>query len=94
MLREKFQLDVVSLIKEIGSHMERKPTFSTSIEVPFSASTKQVLIHTVEEADHLQQPEIEPEHLLLGLLRIADSVPAAILSKHGVSLESVRERLS
>ena len=57
------------------------------------ASAGKPLVAAVEEANGLQQEEIEAEHILLGILRVADSISASILAKHGVSLESVRERL-
>ena len=90
LLRDTFHLDMVSLLKEVASHMERKPKFPTSIDVPFGISTKEVLIAAVEEADRLQHREMGPEHLLLGILRVADTIPASILSKHEVTLESAR----
>ena len=93
LLRDTFHLDMVALIKEVASYMEQKPKFSTSIEVPFGASTREVLIAAVEEADHLQHQEMGPEHLLLGILRVADTIPASILAKHKVTLESARAAL-
>jgi ATP-dependent Clp protease ATP-binding subunit ClpC len=93
LLRDTFHLEMVALIKEVASHMEHKPKFSTSIEVPFGSSTREVLIAAVEEADRLQHQEMGPEHLLLGILRVADTIPASILLKHEVTLESARESL-
>ena len=37
--------------------------------------------------------ERKPPLLLLGILSVSDSVPASILARHGVSLETARERL-
>ena len=94
LLSDTFHLEMASLIAEVASHVERKPTFSTAIEVPFGASTKAVLVAAVEEADRLSHAEIRPEHLLLGILRIATTIPAAILSAHGVTLDGARTVLN
>ena len=93
LLFEKFELDVNGLSTEVESHMERKAPIAESVEVPFSSSAKQILVAAVKEADRLRKQEIGPEHLLLGILRVAGSVPASILSKHGVNLGSMRKRL-
>jgi ATP-dependent Clp protease ATP-binding subunit ClpC len=84
---------MVNLIKEVASHMEQKATFPTSIEVPFGTSTRAVLLAAVEEADRLRHHELDTQHLLLGLLRIADTIPASILSQHDVTLEAARASL-
>ena len=92
LLFDKFALDVARLKAEIETHMERKPPLPESTDVPFTSSARQVLVATMREADRLQQEEIGPVHLLLGILSVSDSVPASILAKHGVSLETARER--
>ena len=40
LLFEKFRLDRRALADEIGSRMDRQPTFAESIEIPFSAATR------------------------------------------------------
>jgi ATP-dependent Clp protease ATP-binding subunit ClpC len=94
LLRDVFHLERAVLIDEVASQIERKPKFSTAIEVPFGASTKEILVATVEEADRLSHREIRPEHLLLGILRVADTIPATILSAHDVILDSAREAVA
>ena len=66
---------------------------STSVEIPFSAAAKQVLIHAAEEADGLSDRFIGAEHLLLGLLREDGSVVASILRDHGLRLEPLRAEI-
>jgi ATP-dependent Clp protease ATP-binding subunit ClpC len=63
----------------------------TSVEVPFAIATKRMLNHAPEEADRLLHDRIDPEHLLLALLRENDNVAAASLLAHGLTLESARE---
>jgi ATP-dependent Clp protease ATP-binding subunit ClpC len=65
----------------------------TSVEIPFSEESKQVLQYTCEEADALKHRAIGAEHLVLGLLRTADSHAAATLARYGLQLESARETL-
>jgi ATP-dependent Clp protease ATP-binding subunit ClpC len=93
LLFNRFQLDPASLSKEIESRLERKATFSESVEVPFSRFARRVITASVEEADRLGDREIDTEHLLLGVLRVSDSIPASMLAKHGVTLELARQQL-
>ena len=85
-------LDSGRVQKDIESHFDKKPTFATSIEIPFSTAAKQVLMVAVEEADLLNDKEVKPEHLLLGILR-SDSISTSVLAHHGVTLELAREKL-
>lgn len=65
----------------------------TSTEVPFSEAMKRTLNYAAEEADGLQHTTIGAEHLLLGLLREDNSVPATMLVAQGMGLESVRSHI-
>jgi hypothetical protein len=67
--------------------------FATSVEIPFSADTKQALEHTAEEANRLLHGHIGPEHLLLGLLSVERGLAWDLLREHGLSLTSIREAL-
>jgi ATP-dependent Clp protease ATP-binding subunit ClpC len=69
---------------------ERLPT---SVEIPFTPPTKQVLGFAAEEADRLRHSYIGTEHLLLGLLRVEGSTAASILIARGVELNAVREKV-
>jgi len=64
---------------------------STSTEIPFSDETKRVLEYAEEEAERLGHPHIGTEHVLLGLLRLEDSVAGRMLAERGMRLYSVRE---
>jgi ketosteroid isomerase-like protein len=64
-----------------------------STAIPFSASMKRVLQFAAEEADRLSHADIGPEHLLLGLLREADSTVASMLSRHGLDLSTARSEV-
>ena len=64
---------------------------STSVEIPFSEETKKALQFAEEEAERLMHPHIGTEHLLLGLLRLEDSVAGRMLGERGMRLFAVRE---
>ena len=66
---------------------------ATSIEIPFSSESHNVLKHTAEEADSLSSKHIKPEHLLLGLLREENSLAAKVLRESGVEYSVVRQQL-
>lgn len=63
--------------------------------VPLSRSVRNVLLHLAnEEAALLKSPLIQPEHLLLGILRdAAPSVAGEVLREKGITLEWLRARL-
>ncbi len=65
-----------------------------SVEIPFSAETKRVLLRAADEADRLSSNAIDVEHLLLALLHRSRSVASAILAQSGMHLDSVREELA
>jgi ATP-dependent Clp protease ATP-binding subunit ClpC len=64
---------------------------STSVEIPFSEETKKALQFAEEEAERLMHPHIGTEHLLLGVLRLEDSVAGRMLAERGMRLFAVRE---
>src|SRR5262245_8699651 len=64
---------------------------STSVEIPFSEETKKALQFAEEEAERLMHPHIGTEHLLLGVLRLEDSVAGRMLAERGLRLFAVRE---
>jgi ATP-dependent Clp protease ATP-binding subunit ClpC len=66
---------------------------STSVDLPLSHACKRILANAAEESERLQASHIGPEHLLLGLLR-EDTLAAAVLRRHGLHLDDLRERLA
>jgi ATP-dependent Clp protease ATP-binding subunit ClpA len=49
-----------------------------------------VLSHATQEANDPGHPDLTPEHLVLGLMRAADSEACRVLGESGVTLEGVR----
>jgi ATP-dependent Clp protease ATP-binding subunit ClpA len=59
-------------------------------EIGLTPRAKKVIELAVDEARRLNHQYIEPEHLLLGLVREGEGVAAGVLESLGVSLERVR----
>lgn len=82
-----------SLSMLIESRIARGERFPTSVEIPFSEDTKQVLHDAEEEADGLGHSFIGTEHLLLGLLRQTRGIAAAILGERHLRADDVRKKI-
>jgi ATP-dependent Clp protease ATP-binding subunit ClpC len=61
------------------------------VERPFTDRAKRVLELALEEALESEAKQVEPEHILLAVLREGEGVAAAVLVDLGVSLDRVRE---
>jgi Clp amino terminal domain, pathogenicity island component len=64
---------------------------ATSVDMPLSQESKRALQYGAEEAEALNHKHIDAPHLVLGLLRIHESVAASLLRKHGIEYERYRE---
>jgi len=78
---------------EIESRIERGEPFATSVEVPLSTDSKEVLNLAAKEAERLGHRHIGTEHLLLGLLGVEGSLAAQILHARGLRLAEIRGQL-
>src|SRR2546427_13132690 len=59
-------------------------------EITLSPRTKKVVEFAGAEAIHLGQQEVEPEHILLGLIDEGQGIASGILESLGLPLEAVR----
>ena len=64
-----------------------------SDENRFGDEVKRILSLAAEEANRLLHPDIDTEHLLLGILREDQSVAASILATHGMRINEVRDEI-
>jgi ATP-dependent Clp protease ATP-binding subunit ClpC len=80
--------------KEIEPQIIRRPRIPPSAEIPLSMESKNILDHTSEEAGRLGHGRVEPEHMLLGLLREDKCFGGRILQAHEITLSRVREELT
>jgi Clp amino terminal domain, pathogenicity island component len=69
----------------------REGLASTSVDMPLSDEAKRALRFAEEEADALGHRHIDSPHLMLGVLRIEDSVAAQLLRKRGIEYEQFRQ---
>ena len=90
-LLANWNIPLPELRLQIEQGVTRGKRLPTSAEIPFAEATKRVLNFAAEEADRLLRHNIEPEHLLLALLRENDPVAAANLIAFGISLDRTRE---
>jgi ATP-dependent Clp protease ATP-binding subunit ClpA len=84
-------IPLAELRLKIEQRVTRGAKLPTSVEVPFAEATKRILDFAVEEADRLLHRTVEPEHLLLALLRENDPLAAASLLAYGIGLDDTRE---
>jgi ATP-dependent Clp protease ATP-binding subunit ClpA len=66
---------------------------STSVEIPFSPSCKEVLEQAAFEADALKNMTIRPEHMILAIIVRANGVAAPALQDAGVEPNAIRNYL-
>ena len=83
---------------EIRAEIEKRTTprerISTSVEVPLAAECKRILVLAAESADRLGHRRVETEHLLIGILRVEESMAAQLLTARGIKLGPIQEQLA
>jgi hypothetical protein len=87
--------DVAAAIRtEIERQITSRERISPSVEVPLSHKSKQVLTLAAEESDRLGHRHVGTEHLLVGLLRVEDSLAAKLLRERGLKPGAIGEQLA
>jgi hypothetical protein len=79
---------------EIERQITSRERISTSVEVPLSQESKQVLTLAAEESDRLGHRHVGTEHLLVGLLRVEGSLAAKLLRERGLKPGPIGEQLA
>jgi ATP-dependent Clp protease ATP-binding subunit ClpC len=79
--------------KEVEKRVGRRPSTPTSVDLPLSNESKQVLTYAAEEVERLQHQWLGPEHLFLGLLREKKAHASKLLHDFGIHENQVREAL-
>jgi uncharacterized protein (TIGR03435 family) len=59
----------------------------------YGEEANRILRLASEEANRLLHPDIDTEHLLLGIIRDGNSVAASILATHGMRINKVRDEI-
>jgi len=82
-----------SMREQIEAHTTIREKVSTSVDLPLSGECKRVLAYAAEEAERLNQNNIAPVHLLLGLLREEKCFAAEMLRERGLTVPQVRQEI-
>ncbi|MEJ2756930.1 MAG: ATP-dependent Clp protease ATP-binding subunit [Anaerolineales bacterium] len=83
-LESKRLSELVERLSEPGRH--------TGGKIDLAPGTQQVLQYAFEEAKNLGKNYVSTEHLLLGLIRLDDSLAMQVLRKTGVNAEQIRRQ--
>jgi ketosteroid isomerase-like protein len=79
---------------EIEKRITRGEHISTSVEIPLTAECNKVLTLAAEASERLGHRLVEPEHILIGILRVESSLAAQILIARGVKANPIQEQLA
>lgn len=98
LMQEAFVSGPANLATQIRAEFEkvvkRGKIIPTSIEMPLTADSENLLKFATEEADRLGHRAVGTEHLLLGILRLQDSLAARLLIAKGANAAAIRERVA
>ncbi|MCM8768221.1 MAG: ATP-dependent Clp protease ATP-binding subunit [Candidatus Omnitrophica bacterium] len=86
-------MDPESLRLEIEKSMRVGVPLMMMGEIPLSSDTKKVLELAVKEAQYLGHTYVGTEHLLIGLAAQEEGLAARILTRHGLTVEKMRQSL-
>jgi len=87
--------DIESEIRsEIEKRITRRERISTSVEIPLTADCKKVLTLAAEMCERLGHRLVEPEHILIGILRVEGSLAAQVLIARGIQPGPIQEQLA
>jgi ATP-dependent Clp protease ATP-binding subunit ClpA len=70
-------MGVVESIRKELAPSKGKPT-PTSVDLPVSMEATRALAYAAEEAERLHHKQIHTPHLVFGLMRVEDSLPAKL----------------
>jgi hypothetical protein len=94
-MRTFLSAESVSTIRpQIENATPVRKKISTKSDLPLSQENKLVLAYAAKEADALGYAYIGPEHLLIGLLCVEQSLAAKLLTSRHVTLSILREHLT
>lgn len=78
---------------EVEKFTANGPTPGASVNIPYTPRAKNALQLAGKEARALHQPQINPEHILLGLIREGNGVAWRALKNLGIQIEGARREL-
>ncbi|HTU24296.1 MAG TPA: Clp protease N-terminal domain-containing protein [Pirellulales bacterium] len=83
-------IDPRKVRREVEKLIQYGPDAATVGRLPQTPRAKQVVNYAIEEAHWLEHKHVEPEHLLLGLVRECEGVAAQVLINLGLKLDAAR----
>lgn len=75
---------------EVAKLVSRGPQASLRADLPLTPRAGRVIELASEEATCVSLPQVEPEHLLIGLVRQLDGVAGLVMKKLGLQTDRVR----
>ena len=79
------------LREAVGKIVPRGSGATSPSEITLSPATKKAMDLAHEEMSTRKERELEPVHLLLGVVRQSESIGAAVLAQFGATADRVRE---
>lgn len=86
--------DTDDLKRSVEATLSRGDKIPTSVDLPLSHPSQQILAYSVEEAERAAAKQIGPEYILLGILRESESTAATVLTSYGLSVERLRRKIA
>lgn len=86
-------VDLHDVRREILDELKPIKQDETAGRLPQSAGAKLVIQYAIEEARNINHNYVGSEHILLGLFRVRDSIPARVLAQHQVRVEQARDEV-
>lgn len=90
---EKLSIKSAKLLSSVESKMVVVGGKAASTQLPFTGPAKKVLEHSIHEAILLEHNYVGIEHLLLGLLRVENTLAAEAFKSSNISYEDIREKI-
>ena len=90
---KNLNIDPSSLVPAVERLIKVGPEIVTMRQLPQTPRAEKVIEYAIEESVELKHKYLDPEHLLLGLLREQDGVAAQVLMNLGLRLEDVRDEI-
>jgi len=87
---KNLDINLHKLALDVEEIMKFGPEMVLMGKMPQTKKCKETIEYAIEESKNLGHNYIGTEHLLLGLLRSEDSIPAQVLSNHGASIVNMR----
>jgi len=87
------RIDIDAFIEDVRKYANKTRPFFAKGSMPFSNNSKKSMEYALEEANLMGERFVQPEHVLLGLIREKTGLAHQILIKYGFDLISLREEI-